>query len=302
MHFASILPAERVEDLPKPTDYVSDLCPCTLAGGGCPAGPHLQPARPRRRQCADRHRDGTYLDGEDAADWASELENKWHMGKKGSDRGVLVLLAVNDHKRRIDVGYGLEGILPDGKVGDIGREMVPSLRANDYDGAVISGGQRNCAGDCRRCQRQLCRTRIWARQPRSGTRGRRARRRISVGGIIFILIILLFFGGFRFLAFLFGWNLLTGGYRGGRSGAAAGGAAAAGAAGEAAEAAEGLVALAAAISAAAEPEATGKFSNLLSRVRSGGPEENVLYASWSCGFAGSDRVLVLAGLFVLAAL
>ena len=49
---------------------------------------------------------------------------------------MLVLLAVDDHKRRIEVGYGLEGILPDGKVGDIGREMVPDLRANDYDGAV----------------------------------------------------------------------------------------------------------------------------------------------------------------------
>ena len=43
---------------------------------------------------------------------------------------------MDDHKYRIDVGYGLEGILPDGKVGDIGREMVPDLRANDYDGAV----------------------------------------------------------------------------------------------------------------------------------------------------------------------
>jgi uncharacterized protein len=58
------------------------------------------------------------------------------MGRKGSDRGVLVLLAVDDHKYRIEPGYGLEGILPDGKVGDIGREMVPDLRANDYDGAV----------------------------------------------------------------------------------------------------------------------------------------------------------------------
>ncbi|MGA9584846.1 MAG: TPM domain-containing protein, partial [Terracidiphilus sp.] len=48
------------------------------------------------------------LDGEDAADWANQLEDKWQMGKKGSDRGVLVLLAVDDRKYRIDVGYGLE--------------------------------------------------------------------------------------------------------------------------------------------------------------------------------------------------
>ena len=55
---------------------------------------------------------------------------------RASDRGALVLLAVDDHKYRIEVGYGLEGILPDGKVGDIGREMVPYLRANDYDWRV----------------------------------------------------------------------------------------------------------------------------------------------------------------------
>ena len=77
------------------------------------------------------------LNGDDAADYANQLEDKWKMGKKGSDQGVLVLLAVDDHKYRIDVGYGLEGILPDGKVGDIGREMVPYLRANDFDDAVL---------------------------------------------------------------------------------------------------------------------------------------------------------------------
>src|ERR1019366_5982909 len=76
------------------------------------------------------------LDGDDAADYANKLEDKWKMGKKGSDKGVLVLLAVGDHKYRIDVGYGLEGILNDAKVGDIGRGMIPYLRANDYDSAV----------------------------------------------------------------------------------------------------------------------------------------------------------------------
>ena len=50
----------------------------------------------------------------------------------------MVLLAVADHKYRIEVGYGLEGILPDGKTGDIGRDMVPDLKAGDYDGAVTT--------------------------------------------------------------------------------------------------------------------------------------------------------------------
>jgi uncharacterized protein len=47
-----------------------------------------------------------------------------------------VLLAIDDHKWRISVGYGLEGILPDPKADEIGRDMIPLLRSRDFDGAV----------------------------------------------------------------------------------------------------------------------------------------------------------------------
>jgi uncharacterized protein len=128
--------AERVEDLPQPTDYVSDfahvLSPATIArlDSLCAQLDHSK----TNAQIAvvTIHT----LDGVDSAEFTSALEDKWKMGKKGLGRDILVFLAVNDHKRRIDVGYDLEGILPDGKVGDIGREMVPDLRANDFDGAV----------------------------------------------------------------------------------------------------------------------------------------------------------------------
>src|SRR5580692_1314856 len=210
---ASVLPAERVEDLPKPTDYVSDYAHV------------LSPEAVARldRICSQLDHTAANaqvaivtvrtLEGEDAADYASQLEDKWHMGKKGSDRGVLLLLAVSDHKRRIDVGYGLEGILPDGKLGDIGREMVPYLRANDFDDAVTTAvGEiaKVIAADAN----VTLQDEDQGRPLQHGSR-RPARHGFSLGGIIFILIILLFFGGFRVLAFLFGWNLLTGGYRGG---------------------------------------------------------------------------------------
>lgn len=128
--------AQRVDDLPKPTDYVSDDAHVLSAGAIarldsiCSQLDHSQ-ANAQIAVVTVKS-----LDGDDAADYANQLEDKWKMGRKGSDRGVLVLLAVDDHKRRIDVGYGLEGILPDGKLGDIGREMVPYLRASDYDSAV----------------------------------------------------------------------------------------------------------------------------------------------------------------------
>lgn len=75
-------------------------------------------------------------DGEDIATYAVNLYHTWGIGKKGTDRGVLILLAVQDHKYFTSVGYGLEGILPDGRVGGFGREAVPLLRSGDYSGAV----------------------------------------------------------------------------------------------------------------------------------------------------------------------
>jgi uncharacterized protein len=75
-------------------------------------------------------------DGQDIFPYAVDLYQKWGIGKKGNDRGVLILLATEDHKYYTSVGYGLEPILPDGKVGGFGREMVPLLKSGDYNAAV----------------------------------------------------------------------------------------------------------------------------------------------------------------------
>jgi len=76
------------------------------------------------------------LEGDAVEDFANHLFQKWGVGYKGTDRGVMVLLAVGDHKYWTEVGYGLEPILPDGKVGGFGRDMVPLLRQGNYNGAV----------------------------------------------------------------------------------------------------------------------------------------------------------------------
>ncbi|MGH9745595.1 MAG: TPM domain-containing protein [Candidatus Acidiferrales bacterium] len=77
------------------------------------------------------------LDGQPAEDYAIDLATKWGVGPKQSASGVMILFAVDDHKSRIEVGYGLEPILPDGKVGSFLREAVPQLRSDDYDGALL---------------------------------------------------------------------------------------------------------------------------------------------------------------------
>jgi uncharacterized protein len=71
-------------------------------------------------------------DGEDVFSYAVDLYQKWGIGKKGSDRGVLILLATQDRKFGASVGYGLEPILPDGKIGGFRREVVPYLTSGDY--------------------------------------------------------------------------------------------------------------------------------------------------------------------------
>jgi uncharacterized protein len=76
------------------------------------------------------------LGGEPIEQFSIELATQWGIGPKQQARGALILLAPTDRKYRVEVGYGLEPILPDGKVGGFGREMVPSLQRNDYDGAV----------------------------------------------------------------------------------------------------------------------------------------------------------------------
>jgi len=77
------------------------------------------------------------LDGSDIDSYAVNLFHKWGVGAKSTDKGVLILLAVQDRRYRVEVGYGLEPILPDGKVGGFGREAVPYLREGNYNAAVL---------------------------------------------------------------------------------------------------------------------------------------------------------------------
>jgi uncharacterized protein len=82
------------------------------------------------------------LGGETVEQFSLELAMQWGVGPKQLARGVLILVAPSEHKYRFEVGYGLEPILPDGKVGGFGREAVPLLRQNDYDGALLLMTQR----------------------------------------------------------------------------------------------------------------------------------------------------------------
>jgi len=78
------------------------------------------------------------LGGEPVEDVANLIYLKWGIGKKGSNEGVLLLMVVQDRKTRLEVGYGLEPILPDGFVGSLLREMRPALRQQQYGQALLA--------------------------------------------------------------------------------------------------------------------------------------------------------------------
>ncbi|WP_200821512.1 TPM domain-containing protein [Bryocella elongata] len=169
------------------------------------------------------------LDGDTIEDFTTKLEDKWKVGPKNTDRGVVMIFAINDHKRRIEVGYGLEGILNDAKVGDIGRSMVPQLQQGDY-GAAILGGERQIAQVIADDSHVTLDTTV--KLPAQHTYHYETTHHRSSGGgwvgiIIFIVIILLISrggrggGGGGWMWFLLG-NLLGGGGRGGGFGGGGG--------------------------------------------------------------------------------
>lgn len=82
------------------------------------------------------------LKGKDIKTYSNELFQQWKIGKSKEDNGVLLLMALQEKKVRIEVGYGLEGILPDGKCGRIlDQRVLPFFRQADYGQGLYQGAQ-----------------------------------------------------------------------------------------------------------------------------------------------------------------
>lgn len=75
-------------------------------------------------------------------DYTIDLAREWGVGTKSKDDGVVILVAVDDRRLRIEVGSGVEGDLTDVTAGRIVNDiMVPMLKESDYDGAVVDGAE-----------------------------------------------------------------------------------------------------------------------------------------------------------------
>ena len=145
------------------------------------------------------------LEGSDIESYAVDLFKKWGIGSKSTNHGVLILLAVKDRKYRTEVGYGLEPILPDGKVGGFGREAVPYLKQNDYNSALLLMTSRVADVIAQDAGVTITGSRPQARPPQAApSQG------LSLGAIVILVIIglILLFTPFGRLLF---WGLLLGG-------------------------------------------------------------------------------------------
>jgi uncharacterized protein len=158
------------------------------------------------------------LGGSDIESYAVDLFHQWGIGAKSTNRGVLILYAIKDHRARVEVGYGLEPILPDGKVGSFQREAVPLMRSEDYSQALLLVTSRIAdviASDAG--------VQITNSQPRAPTRHDRGPERgPSIGGIFLVLIVILIvlFTPLRSILF---WILFSNMFGGGRGGFGGGG-------------------------------------------------------------------------------
>ena len=162
------------------------------------------------------------LEGEPVEDVANLLYRKWGIGSKKSNEGALLLVVTGDRKIRLEVGYGLEPIMPDGFSGSVLDAMRPALKESHFSDALIQGtriiGEKIAQAKGVKIE--------------SAPRTSRPREKeglplpIIIIGVVFVLILLASGGGGGMGGFLLGsilGNLLGGGGRRGGSGGGFGG-------------------------------------------------------------------------------
>jgi uncharacterized protein len=210
--------AARAEDpnkLPQPTSYVSDFA------GAIDTDSQAQMEALSRQVYEKAHTTIQVvtiksLDGQNIDEFTTALEDHWKVGAKDTDKGILMVFAMAEHKDRIEVGYGLEGILNDAKVGDIRRSMHTQLSGGQFGQGILYGEQQIASVIAKDANVTLDTTPVEPQYRREAVHHRGSS---WPGILIFIVILILFSRGGRgggWLWFLLG-NMMGGGF-GGRGG------------------------------------------------------------------------------------
>ena len=159
---------------------------------------------------------------------------QWGIGDKKLNNGVVLLVAVNDRQSRIEVGYGLEGALPDGKTGRIQDEyMIPYFKNNQYEQGILNGYFAIIGETAKEYNVDIARPEARAHSTAQQTNSTNIPEWLQIAGIALLVLLLVsdwvFFGGFitgMILSILFrrgGGGGFGGGSGGGGYGGGSGG-------------------------------------------------------------------------------
>jgi uncharacterized protein len=196
--FLLCLPLTAQESLPKPTGFINDYA-------GVLSAQIIQQLETIANELKNKTQAEvtvaviTSLEGDSVENYANILAEKWGVGGT-ENRGVLILLAIDDRRMRIEIGYGLEPVIPDGLAGQVREEMRPALVNTDYNRAVAIGFMKIA---------QIVATDAGVTltgAPMSGQRTPSRRRPRSIFGIWPMIF---------FLPFLFARRRVSGGWHGG---------------------------------------------------------------------------------------
>jgi uncharacterized protein len=163
---------------------------------------------------------GVTLGDASIEDWSARAFQAWRVGRQGVDDGLAVFVFARDRKVRIEVGYGLEGVITDAQAARTIREVIgPRMAAGDPDGAMVGAADRLLGllgGEVNAPPR-----RVETREP-AGARGNTLGKKIA-GAVLALVFIVLFITNPR-LAMLLLISLASGGRgRGGFGGGGGGG-------------------------------------------------------------------------------
>ena len=164
------------------------------------------------------------LEGESLEDLSIKIAHeKWKLGQKDKDTGILLLISLQDRKYRFEIGYGFEGVLPDSLVGSIGRDhLVPYFRKGDYSTGIFAATLAVISEIASDAEIEISGMQTLRSRPTSPYRTKERRKPTVLSTIFTILffigLIYLFIKHPRLLLFFLMFSMMGGGRRGGWGG------------------------------------------------------------------------------------
>jgi uncharacterized protein len=136
----SLLPCLFAQELPRPAGFINDFAGVMSAEDFKKADELAAIVKEKTGAELAIVTVKTFAPYATIEDFSEALFKSWGIGEKGKDNGILLALSVSERKVRIEVGYGLEGAIPDSAAGRIlDNNVIPYFRNDDFSGGLLNG-------------------------------------------------------------------------------------------------------------------------------------------------------------------